>query len=351
MKKIAIIGGGPAGMMAAASFLESVQVMDYEVHIFETNKVLGRKLVISGGGRCNVTTGIFDKKTLATKYTRGFDFLETALGEFSPKKCKKWFESHDLPLKVQPDNRVFPVSDDGNDVLAVFEKIFKNNSKVFLHFREKIQNIEKHSEKFIVTSTNLTLEADYCVIATGGNAYRHTGSTGDGYAFAKKFGHQITTLGPSLSSFLIREEFLKKISGTTFSDAKIIFSHQNELKNLTGSLLLTHFGISGPLTFMLSSHLAWSEIAEQKIFVAPIASMSFDDWNAFLKQKFQEHPKKKIFSILHEKLSEKFCDALIHEFFTDLKDIFVGGISKNDREKIAKILGDGISITLLERRP
>ena len=102
---------------------------------------------------------------------------------------------------------------------------------------------------------------------------------------------------------------------------------------------------------MLSSHLAWSEITEQKIFLAPIATMDFDDWNAFLKQKFQEHPKKKIFSILHKKLSEKFCDALIHEFFTDLKDIFVGGISKNDREKIAKILGDGISITLLERRP
>lgn len=233
MKKIAIIGGGPAGMMAAASFLESTQTMDYEVHIFETNKVLGRKLVISGGGRCNVTTGIFDKKTLATKYTRGFDFLESSLGEFSPKKCKKWFESHDLPLKIQEDNRVFPVSDDGNDVLAVFEKIFQNNSKVFLHFQEKIQNIEKISEKFIITSTNISLEADYCVIATGGNAYRHTGSTGDGYAFAKNLGHQITALGPSLSSFLIQEEFLKKISGTTFSDAKIIFTHENEKKNLT----------------------------------------------------------------------------------------------------------------------
>lgn len=233
MKKIAIIGGGPAGMMTAASFLESTQTMDYEVHIFETNKVLGRKLVISGGGRCNVTTGIFDKKTLATKYTRGFDFLESSLGEFSPKKCKKWFESHDLPLKIQEDNRVFPVSDDGNDVLAVFEKIFKNNSKVFLHFQEKIQNIEKISEKFIITSTNTSLEADYCVIATGGNAYRYTGSTGDGYAFAKNLGHQITALGPSLSSFLIQEEFLKKISGTTFSDAKIIFTHENEKKNLT----------------------------------------------------------------------------------------------------------------------
>ena len=108
-----------------------------------------------------------------------------------------------------------------------------NNSKVFLHFQEKIQNIEKISEKFIITSTNTSLEADYCVIATGGNAYRHTGSTGDGYAFAKNLGHQITALGPSLSSFLIQEEFLKKISGTTFSDAKIIFTHENEKTNLT----------------------------------------------------------------------------------------------------------------------
>lgn len=102
---------------------------------------------------------------------------------------------------------------------------------------------------------------------------------------------------------------------------------------------------------MLSSHLAWSEILEQKIFLAPIATMNFDDWNQFLKQKFQEHPKKKIFAILREKLSEQFCDTIICEFFANLKEVFAGSISKNDREKIAKLLGNGLQITLLERRP
>lgn len=199
-------------------------------------------MVISGGGRCNVTTGVFDKKTLETKYTRGFDFFENSLSSFSPKKTKKWFESHNLPLKIQEDLRIFPVSDDGDDVLAVFENIFTKFSDIItIHFGKKINNIEKKSHKFLLKFTeNPDFEADFVVIATGGNAYRHTGSTGDGYAFAKNLGHSITTLGPSLSSFLVKEDFLKNLSGTTFPNAKIRFANSE----IIGSLLATHFGIS-----------------------------------------------------------------------------------------------------------
>lgn len=144
-------------------------------------------MLISGGGRCNITTGIFEKKILREKYTRGFDFFEHSLGEFSPKKCKKWFEHHNLPLKIEDDFRIFPASNNGKDVLAVFEQIFQKYPKnMFLHFEKKIENIEKNGEKFIGKISEKTLfEADFLIISTGGNAYRKTGSTGDGYHFAK----------------------------------------------------------------------------------------------------------------------------------------------------------------------
>lgn len=142
-----------------------------------------------------MTTGIFDKKILKEKYTRGFEFFEYALGKFSPKKCKKWFEEKKLPLKIEEDMRVFPVSDNGNDVLGVFEHIFANNSnKINICTQEKVLEIQKIQEKFSVTTQNGKHEADIVVIATGGNAYAHTGSSGDGYNFARSLGHQITKL-------------------------------------------------------------------------------------------------------------------------------------------------------------
>jgi predicted flavoprotein YhiN len=98
--------------MAAATILENSDSLDFQVHIFDKNKTPGNKVIISGGGRCNVTTGITDKKILLTKYTRGADFIKKAFGKFSPKKCREWFESHGVPLKCESDNRVFPVSDD-----------------------------------------------------------------------------------------------------------------------------------------------------------------------------------------------------------------------------------------------
>lgn len=362
MKTIAIIGGWPAGMMTAASILENAKNENFQIILIEANKKLGRKLVISGGGRCNVTTAIFDKKILATKYTRGFDFFEKILGEFGPKKTKKWFENHDLPLKIEPDNRIFPTSDDGDDVLGVFENIFKNHEKFIKIFTEtKVleiknqKNIDSESnsewqKNFLIKTTKSDIEVDIVVIATGGNAYRKTGSTGDGYDFAKNLGHSITTLGPSLSSFLVAEDFVKNMSGLTFSDAKIIF-WKNFEKNVSGSLLLTHFGISGPLTFMLSSHLAWEKIEKNTVKICPVATMNFDDWNQFLMEKFTTFPKRKIFAILWEILPKKFAENFIENFCKNIDEKMVGEIPKTEREHIAKILGNGIEITLLDRRP
>ena len=137
MQTIIIIGAGAAGLMTAATLLENENRDHIHIHLFDKNTTPGKKVIISGGGRCNLTTGIEDKKILLSKYTRGSDFIKKAMGKFPPKKVREWFESHGVPLKCEVDNRVFPVSDDGRDVVEVFESIFRTYRKnISLHYGE-----------------------------------------------------------------------------------------------------------------------------------------------------------------------------------------------------------------------
>ncbi len=394
MKSIAIIWAGAAGLMAAATILENGW-WDCHIDLFEKNLSPGKKIILSWGGRCNVTTSIEDKEILATKYTRWWEFIRKAIGKFSPKKCFEWFGSHGVPLKIQDDLRVFPISDDGRDIVWVFQDIFaKYRDKVSLHYGEGVDKVSIvpvipteagiqsfwmdpetspgwqksgllctpgwplssfHSDssfpsqwqkQFLITTTKWEHVSDVLIITTWGNAYSHTGSTGDGYAFARALGHTVTQLGPSLSSFLTREFWLHSLSGLAFEDAKI--------GALTWPLLLTHFGISWPLTFMVSSHLAFEKIEQwthKNITFTPLSSMRFADWESFLKDQFQLHPKKFITSILSEKLPRRFAEAFVKEYFSHIEATFVGSISRMDREKISKLLGEWIPLTLLERRP
>ncbi len=451
MKNIIIIWAGAAGLMAVATILESLPPWEggiqggyrifesenpktpthplFHIHLFEKNLSPGKKVIISGGGRCNVTTSIEDKKILATKYTRGWEFIRKAMWKFSPKKCYKWFESHGVALKIQEDLRVFPISDDGRDIVWVFENIFaKNRERISLHYGEGVNEVSviarneaiqeqnmnlvsmaglprHHSqsqndssqwqEQFLITTPKWTYAADILVITTGGNAYSHMGSTGDGYAFARTLGHTVTELWPSLSSFLTGEKWLHALSGLAFEDACIVIpahagiswftkdsASSAEWRNqkLTWPLLLTHFGISWPLTFMVSSHLAWEEIGSKSagktwdtrmlseqnspalsgippsqggfpIFLSPLSSMWCSEWEGFLKDQFQNHPKKLITNILSEKLPRRFAEAFVQEYFPHIETTFSGSIARSDREKISKLLGDGLSLTLLERRP
>jgi predicted Rossmann fold flavoprotein len=411
MKIISIIWAWPAGLMTAVTILENSffchtdegsicsndstagqiphtsewqKNMDFQIHIFEKNQSPWKKLLISGGGRCNITTGITDKKILETKYTRGWHFIKKAIGKFWPAKTYEWFENHGIELKTETDNRVFPVSDDGSEVLEVFEKIFaKYRNRIFFHYWEWVSgvsflssawadpfenqiwenNSQNHfsewksdssamlrndKEKIIyqITTAKWVYTSDMLVITTGGNAYSHTGSTGDGYAFARSLGHTITQLGPSLSSFLTREDWTHELSGLAFENARI--------GTLNWPLLLTHFGISGPLAFMHSSQIAWDDIDKnipKMIRLSPLDSMRYEDWEIFLKGEFSQHPKKLITSILSEKLPRRFVDAFVTEFFSNISNTFAASISRTDRERISDLFGNGIPMSLIWRRP
>ena len=352
MKNIIIIWAGAAWLMAAASTLEWEQSSLIRIHIFEKNLTPGKKVILSWWWRCNLTTGNEDKKILSQKYTRGWDFIRKSIGKFGPKKVQEWFSSHEVPLKMESDLRVFPTSNDGKDIVRVFENIFhKYHDRVTLHFEEGVLSVRNNHDTYSITTPKGVYECDILVITTWGNAYSHTGSSGDGYAFARTLGHTITTLGPSLSSFLTEESWLHELSGLVFPNAKIQISPEI---SLTGSLLCTHFGISWPLAFMTSSQLAWNEIQKNKpyaIYFSPIQEMNYDAWETYQKVSFETHPKKSLINVLSDKLSRRFAEWFMREYFPHLEHTFVCSISRSDRESISSLLGKWIPITLLERRP
>lgn len=162
-------------------------------------------------------------KELLEKYPRGAVFITPALKQFGPRSIRRRFEEHGVPLKQEEDLRVFPISDDGKDIVLLFERLFKGNKKMHLHLKEGCTHIEraKNIAGFTVTTDKQTYTYDTIVLAPGGNAYAHTGSAGDGYARARSLGHTITPLGPSLNSFLTEETWIYELSGTAFPDAMV----------------------------------------------------------------------------------------------------------------------------------
>lgn len=340
--------------MAAATLLEQNQENDkqIEVHLFEKNKMLGNKVSISGGGRCNVTTGITDKRQLLSKYIRGSQFLTPALAAFPPNKVKDWFEAHGVPLKIEDDMRVFPVSDIGKDIVDLFERLFED-SRIHIHYLENIINIEP-DQNFKIISNKGEYLVDKVILTTGGNAYRHTGSTGDGYAFAKNLGHSITELGPSLNSFMTAEQWCKNLSGIDFQQAKFDIVLSNEEKRIIeGPMLFTHFGISGPAVFALAAHAAFEKISPAqpyKIKFSPIKGETFDSWDQKLQEAIHESPTKFAVNILHQFFPARFAEVIL-QLAQIPNDKKATEISKEGRREIAHLLSRKIELHLTMRRP
>lgn len=345
VQQISIIGGGAAGMMAAAAIVESGA--DCIIHIFDKNDHLGAKVIISGGGRCNLTTGIQDQVLLLKKYTRGAQFLRAALSKFPPQKTYDWFEAHGVPLKVEDDFRVFPISNDGHDVVEVFERMF-GVENVLLHLQTKVISIVKTDGGFELETNKGKFEVSQVIITTGGSAYRQTGSTGDGYYFAQSLGHSITKLGPSLNSFEVKEAWVKELSGISLPDAGLKYGKVY----VDGPFLFTHFGISGPVTFSLSSHLAHETISIDsplQIEFIPDSAKDFDDWEEILNQSSEYNAKKLVKTKLKEFFPQRFVEIILK--ISKIGDMKVVDLTKAQRQSLSGLLSGKIKLTLMQRRP
>ena len=339
--KVVIIGGGPAGMLAAISaskpnnnFSEK-DTEPSQVILLEKNEKLGKKLFISGKGRCNLTNNC-DRDEFFKNIVTNPKFFYSAYSEFSNVDLKKLIEDNGCPLKVERGNRVFPISDKSYDVIDALKKVLKNsgvevklNTKVkSIKISKTVTRCDKHSEtnarcrdehceseEFIVTTNNNEkITADKVIIATGGLSYPSTGSTGDGYEFAKKFDINVINQSPSLVPFNIKElDECKKMQGLTLKNIAIkIYDGDNIKKTLYddfGELLFTHFGVSGPVILSGSCYIKATKNNILSIDLKP--ALSEEQLDARLIREIDENRNKKLKSLIESLLPSSMVEVFL----------------------------------------
>lgn len=269
MSKVVVIGGGPAGMMAAIAAAENGNT----VILMEKNEKLGKKLYITGKGRCNITNSS-DMEVLFSNVMTNAKFLYSAFYAYDNQKVIEFFEKAGLPLKNERGNRIFPVSDHSSDVIAALSRTLREKGvDVRLHTEvdhilyEAAKQTDKKAPQSVVRGVQLKngqkCEADAVILATGGFSYQTTGSTGDGYRFAKELGHTVTELRPSLVPFETKEGYVKEMQGLALKNVTVRISHEKKLLyEEFGEMLFTHFGVSGPLILSASAVIPTKYIRE-----------------------------------------------------------------------------------------
>ena len=327
------------------------------VSIFEKNAYLGAKVLISGGGRCNLTTGIFDVKELLKNYplrrstARGAKFLMTAMFRFPPEKVMEWFEEHGVPLKTEKDLRVFPVSDNGKDIVSALEKDLKSKGVEIL-CNMAVTQIAKNGKQFTITNKDgQAFIADAIILTTGGNAFRHTGSTGDGYAFAEALGHTITVLGPSLNSLVIAEKWVGALAGVSFEKAKLTLGAPTfGAYERIGSFVFTHRGVSGPAVFALSSYAAHEPISKKtplKLTVDFFPDEKFEVLELRILNLIQKNPQKSLINFLDILLPKSLCGVVTK--IANIKGAAkAGALTKENRATLTRLLKE-FSMTVVDR--
>lgn len=310
-KRIIVIGAGAAGMMTAATLAE--HNLDAEIIIVERNPRMGQKVIISGGGRCNVTTGVENLKEVLKAYPRGARFLRTAMYQFPPRTMRDWVESHGVPLKKEEDMRIFPRSNKGTDVVGIFERILKESDVKIMC--KRVVSAVSYDEGFKVElNTGDVLLGDYLVITTGGQAYKRTGSKGDGYSFAQSLGHSITKLAPSLTAFTIQEQWIRDLAGVSFPSVGLRFLGAEKYE-FTGPIMFTHKGVTGPAVFALSAMSAFERLpASLELDFFP--DQNHEQLKGQLKKILSASPKKQFHNSLSQLIPHSFSKLIC-----DLNDI------------------------------
>ncbi len=291
---VVVIGGGAAGLMAAITAGEQ----GAKVLLLERNQKIGRKLYITGKGRCNVTNHCDPQEFLAHMCCNA-KFLYSAIHQFSPEKTESFFESRGVPLKTERGNRVFPQSDKATDIIDCLLRELRR-VKVFLREDRAVSVSKEKDGLFHIVGEEASYQGKTLVIATGGVSYPATGATGDGYDMAESFGHAIVPLYPSLIPWEIKEGFCKELQGLSLrnvvlqvknSKKKVIFSQQ-------GELLYTHFGISGPLVLSASGVTRSWDKERYTCSLDLKPALTVEQLEARLLREFSEHGKQEVQNIL-----------------------------------------------------
>lgn len=252
MSHVIVVGGGAAGMFAAIAAAKN----GHQVTLYEKNEKLGKKIFITGKGRCNITNAA-DMEEMFDAVVTNSKFLYSSFYGYTNQNVIDFFEDAGVPVKIERGNRVFPISDHSSDVIRALEREMKKvGVKVCLNTEVKSVEAEKGKFNKVVLKDTTTKTADACIVATGGLSYRSTGSTGDGFRFAENVGHKVTQCFPSLVPMETKEPWICELQGLSLRNVEAkILDGKKELYKDFGEMLFTHFGVSGPLIISASSYV------------------------------------------------------------------------------------------------
>lgn len=329
-----VVGAGASGLFASIILAKRGK----RVLLLEHNNIVGKKLLITGKGRCNLTNNSSNEEILQNIPTNS-RFMFSALTNFSSKDTMSFFEDLGVKLKTERGNRVFPVSDKASEIAISLENAVKKNKVTLINNEVTELIIEDNSIKGVLCG-NIKYSGDNVIIATGGMSYIGTGSTGDGYKLAKQAGHRVTKLNPSLVPIVTEEKFCAEMMGLSLKNVTLTLKDKNEKKPIyseLGEMLFTHFGVSGPLVLSASSHIRQMQEDRYSLEIDLKPGLSEQQLDNRIQRDFSEYPNKDFSNILIKLLPSKLIPVIIS--LSDISpDTKVNQITKQQRTSFVKLV-------------
>lgn len=334
---VIIIGGGPAGLMAAAAAASSGE----RVLLLEKNAGLGRKLLISGGGRCNFTNAETDNHKLAAQYGAKGRFLLSPFSKFSASDCLAFFKTRGMDWKIENDKRAFPVSDDAGSVLAVLREELSRTG-VIVRTAVRVLGLSAREGRIEAVKTQQgPLRARRFILATGGTSRPETGSTGDGYRWLAALGHSVREPEPSLVPISVSEKHAQTLQGLSFPEVRLtLMSGGSRRESRVGKILFTHFGLSGPLVLNLSTTM--SRLAEEGPLIIALDFFPKLDEGSLGRlwlSEWKTVPNRKVKNALASVLPPRLASLLIRLAGIDA-DVALNQWSKDSRQALLRVCKD-----------
>lgn len=346
MRKIIIIGGGAAGLIASATAAKRGE----DVTVIEKNSRPARKVMITGKGRCNVTNACFDLDDLINSVVTNKRFMYSAFSSFMPYDTIALIEEMGVPTKIERGNRVFPESDKAVDIVDALVKNAKQSGVKFVEGTVTSFNTENNVIKSVNLADGTIVDGDAFAICTGGLSYQSTGSTGDGYRLAESVGHSITDIEPALISLVASNGFVPKLQGLSLRNISIkLLDDEKEIYSDFGEMLFTHYGVSGPVILSASSHMTHPKEHNYKIVIDLKPALDEQTLDKRIQRDFAENTNKDFINSLSKLLPNKLIPVIVKLSGIEPSEK-VNQITKVQRQNLVSLLKN-FTVKISDFRP